>query len=333
MKHCRLVIPTLLLLSCSFAQIAPTTFESAPSSRSGTVKVHVAFPEGTGCGVATHVSLIGPAGIAVAEGYTNSYCEIEFTNVPGGNYNIVVGGRDAASSVNSNITVDSRGGEDLEVRMTAPAYSGQPTGTGSVAFVPKADLVIPEKAKREFDKANDQIAKQEWKKALEQLNKAVAAYPGYAEAYNNMGAVYARLGDRAHEREVLQKAIGANDHIAAAYVNLARMDIVDRDFRSAETRLEKATAIDPLDAMTLVLLSNVQLMNLKYDDAIATTRKAHSMSAPHAVAHYVAARAFEAEHKPADALNELQIFLSEEQSGPRADAARKELAALKSAAR
>jgi hypothetical protein len=46
------------------------------------------------------------------------------------------------------------------------------------------------------------------------------------------------------------------------------------------------------------------------------------------VAHYVAARVFEYENRPADAVAELQIFLSEETPGPRADVARKEINAL-----
>jgi hypothetical protein len=46
------------------------------------------------------------------------------------------------------------------------------------------------------------------------------------------------------------------------------------------------------------------------------------------VAHYVAARVFEYENRPADAVAELQTFLSEETPGPRADVARKEMTAL-----
>jgi len=49
---------------------------------------------------------------------------------------------------------------------------------------------------------------------------------------------------------------------------------------------------------------------------------------PHALAHYIAARAWEHENRPAEALTELQTFLQEEPSGPRADAVRKEIAGL-----
>ena len=50
---------------------------------------------------------------------------------------------------------------------------------------------------------------------------------------------------------------------------------------------------------------------------------------PHAGAHWVAGQAFEQKDQLADAAAEFQLFLNEEQSGPRADLARKELANLK----
>ncbi len=48
-----------------------------------------------------------------------------------------------------------------------------------------------------------------------------------------------------------------------------------------------------------------------------------------AVVHYVAARALERENRLQDAFAELQIFLTEEPSGPRADHVREEIAQIK----
>jgi len=323
----------LLLVSClSSAQMkseALPQYPGASTDRAGSVKVRVSVAEGIGCNSLIHVSLVAGNGVSAAEGFLDRQCEVEFSNVPSGSYRVLVLGRDIEGSGTDSVTVDSRSSQALEVKVNA----SQPSSAGSILpMVGKAELAIPGNARREFDKATEQIAKQDWKKAIERLNKAVAFYPDYAEAYNNIGVVYGQLGDRAREREALQKAIVVNDHFAPAYVNLARMDIVDRDYSTAETLLNKASAIDPSDVMTLVLLANMQLMDLHYDEAIATCRKAHSLpQAPHAVAHYVAARAFEAEHKPAEAVAELQIFLNEEAGGSRADAARKEMATLQSA--
>ena len=52
------------------------------------------------------------------------------------------------------------------------------------------------------------------------------------------------------------------------------------------------------------------------------------MQQPHAFVHWVSARPLEQKHQASDALAEFQLFLYEERIGPRAEAARKELAAL-----
>jgi len=181
---------------------------------------------------------------------------------------------------------------------------------------------------RNSARQNQFAAKGNWQKALERVNKAIAICPHYAEAYNNLGVVYDHLGDRVRNREALQQAVNLNDHLAPAYVNLARIAIVDRDFPQAEALLNKATAIDPADPPTMVLLANAELLNQHYDQALAVCRKAHSIGGTHALVHYVAARVFEHENRPAEALAELQVFLSEEPSGPRADEARNEMAEL-----
>ena len=80
--------------------------------------------------------------------------------------------------------------------------------------------------------------------------------------------------------------------------------------------------------MTLVLLTYAELMDHHVDQAIATSRKAHSLQGAHAYAHQIAARAYEQKRDAADAITELEQFLKEETTGTRADGARKELAAL-----
>lgn len=197
-------------------------------------------------------------------------------------------------------------------------------------FVAALDLNIPRNARKEFDKANEFLEKQNWTQAIGKLHQAITIYPSFAVAYNNLAVAYARLGEQIEEREALEKAISINDHLPGAYVNLARMNIAANDFAQAEVLLDKASTLDPTDAMTLVLLAYAEFMDQQLDEAIATCRRVHSMPQAHAFAHRVAARAFEEKDQTAAALAELQLFLTEEQVGPRAEAARKELAGLRS---
>lgn len=196
-------------------------------------------------------------------------------------------------------------------------------------LVSASDLGVPTRARREFDRANALMGKQDLAQAVQKLNRAISIYPEYAVAYNNLAVIYSRLGDLTREREALQRAIGLDDHFALAYVNIGRMNISARDFPDAEAALDKASAFDPNDLDTLVLLSYSEFMDRHFDEAIATSHRAHALEQSHAFVHRVAARAFEQKRQRADAIAELESFLKEEPSGPHADAARKELETVK----
>jgi tetratricopeptide (TPR) repeat protein len=290
----------------------------------GRVRVRVDFVNGV-CDLSTHVTLMGRSG-PVAEGVANEQCEVEFVNIPAGTYHLNVSGRNLADT--DNVITPSAGSTDFEVKIRRANDADRAGGAPGGPSVSAVELAIPLRAQKEFDRANELIGKQEFSKAIQSLNRAIAIYPAYAGAYNNLGVIYARLGDRAQEREALQKALSINDHFAPAYVNVGRLNIAAGDFSGAETALNRAAAFDPTDAMTLVLLTYTEFMSRHIDQAIATSRKAHTLPGSHAFAHQVAARAFEQKRDGANAIAELEQFLKEEPEGSRADVARKELAAL-----
>lgn len=320
-----LILPTLFVVPCLYAQ---SHLDSL--NRTGSIRVQVTSSDGRACDFQARVLLMSISGARIAEESTNADCEVYFGNVAAGSYHVAVSGAGIEESDSGRFDFDSTGHQDVEVNIKHAGRVNQsgPTGPAS-PLVAAADLNIPESARKEFDKANQFVTKENWQRAIERLNKAITIYPQYAQAYNNLGVAYGHLGDRVRNIEALQKAISLNDHFAAAYLNLARVAIVDRDFPQAEVLLNKATAIDPTDAQILSALANMELLNHHYEQALATCRRAHSTArGVHAVVHYVAARIFEQENRPLDAVAELRVFLSEEQSGPRADAARKEMITL-----
>ena len=324
MLRCLSVILILLLVPWASAQLS--------SGSVGNVRVKLVYSDGRACSIQAHVQLMGDAGSTrVLEGFTDDGCTIEFNAVRVGMYHVVVSGEGIESADSGAFELDSRKvTQSLEVVVTRVSETNAVVPTNPHGHTVAAeDLNIPRDARKEFDKASDFMAKENWKKAVEHLNKALVIYPKYAEAYNNLGVIRGKLGDRPGEREALQKAVSLNDHLAPAYVNLAKMAIADHALPDAETLLNKATAADPSDAQTLVLLANVELLNQHLDAAIANCRKVHAMSQnSHALAHYVAGRALEHENHPKEAVVEFRMFLQEEPSGPRADAVRKEMGSL-----
>jgi Tfp pilus assembly protein PilF len=325
----RLLVLTVLLLGpCALAQFRdPNT--------TGNVRVRVVFENGRRCSIAVHLVLLASAGTSpVGQTFTNDECMAQFDDVPIGSYHVVASGDGIQNTDTGLFEVDSRKtSQFLYITVKESNQSGRPAVTSDSPTVALLDLNIPKKAMKDFEKATKLIATQSWGKAEEHLQKAIAIYPQFADAYNNLAVVYARTGEREKERKALEKAVSLNDHFAPAFVNFGKLDIFTHNFPEAETFLNKAAALQPNNAETLLLLANVQLMNQHFDDAITNCHKVHSMQhGTEQLVHYIAARALEHENRLQEAVDELRTFLSEEPSGPRADAARKEMAAVKSQA-
>jgi len=208
--------------------------------------------------------------------------------------------------------------------------------TGSEAagswFVSVQELRVPPSAAKQFVKANRLIAKRDWAKASESLRKGLAIYPNYAAAYNNLGAVYSRMGKSGEARRALQQAIALDDRLAAAYVNLGRICFLDKDYPGAESFLTKATSLESAaNPDELFLLAYAQLSDHHLDDALQTSRQAHQAGfSQHGFLHLVAANAYEQQNRIAESISELQLYLSEEPNGRQAEKVSRALVLLKS---
>ncbi|HTS36208.1 MAG TPA: tetratricopeptide repeat protein [Candidatus Solibacter sp.] len=311
------VLLTVVLLGCS----AAAQLETGTKHR---IRVRVAFSDGS-CDRSLLVRLVGRSGPTL-QSSADDRCEVTFPDVPDGTYHLNVSGQDF-SATDDVVEISSGANEfEIAVKRGNEPDSGPMAGAGPA--ISASTLAIPAKAQKEFDKANGWIDRKDFPRAIDALKHAIALYPSYASAYNNLAVIYARQGDRAHERDALQEALRIDDHFAPAYVNLGRMDIAANDFPDAESAFKRAASSDPSDAMTYVLLSFTELMNRRFDEAINASKLAHLQKGSHAFAHQVAAKAFEQKRDGASAITELNLFLTEEPSGPRADSARKELAAL-----
>ncbi len=306
------------------------TFGGIPS-KSGSVHVHVVYADDRRAGGNLLVVLMqGSSSTPVETTYTSDAGKADFWNVPQGAYHVVVSGDGIQTTDSTLFEVDARQVSQSQYVIVRQAEAAGAKGGGSKAgSVSASDLNVPVKARKELDKAHEAMARQDWRKAVELVNKAIAIYPKYVSAYNNLGVVYSRMNDTAHAQEALEKAISLDEHFAPACENLAKLYLRQKDFSHAETFLGKALSVDPNNGQDLTLLADTQYMERHYDAAIASARKAHELTNEHpSVVHYIAAKAYEQENRPVEALAEFQTFLQEEPNGPRADHVRSDIAKM-----
>lgn len=325
---CRKLLVLVLLVS-----LLSLRSQSQHHISSGNLRVRVVFSDDRALNFRARLQLMnGASNNTVDEAYTDEHGEAEFSRIAIGSYHIVVSGEGIQDTDSGVFDVDERKTtQSIMISVRRKGEGEQHQGLG--ATVAAADLHIPDEASTEFNQATALMSKESWKDAIPKLQRAVAIYPKYVDAYTDLGVVYSRLGQWDLERESLNKALSINDHFAPALLNLGMLEIRQKHYADAEGLLQKASAGDPANVQILALLSQTQLLDKRFDAAVASCEKAHSL--PHtgfAIVHYIAARAFLHENRIQDAIAQFKTMLQEEPTGARADAVRNELNVLQASA-
>lgn len=275
----------------------------------------------------TRVQLLRPDGVVpVAETFSSDGMA-QFPNVPAGCYILRVTGSTIAETRTERFEVPAIAATTVQfVHVKSIAAAGPAGAGGKPGTVSAYDLNIPKKAHEEFTKAAEFMQQTDWKQASARFDKAVSIYPQYASAYNNLGVVSMKLSDKVKAKASFQKAIDLNESTGSAYLNLGRLYLMERNFDEAGRLMSKSLALAGNNPEALTILSDCELATGHYPEAIAHARRVHAL--PHkrlAVAHLIAAAAYEKQADAKEAAAEYEQFLKEDPQSPRAASARKAL--------
>jgi len=227
-----------------------------------------------------------------------------------------------------------RGGEymNLYAMGTLDHKSQQEVASNSEATVSKYDLKAPGKAHSEYANGLRALARNDLPGAVESLKKAVGIYPKYVSALNALGHAYYQLKEYELARQQFLQAVQLDDHLSSSYLNLGRAQLALGNNPGAQTSMEKASSIAPLDGHLLMALTYAEYLNHDYQNAIKTAKRAHGQShSDTAIVHYYAAASWQALHDLPEARNELETFLTEDPKSPFADAAQRVVGEIRKA--
>jgi tetratricopeptide (TPR) repeat protein len=142
--------------------------------------------------------------------------------------------------------------------------------------------------------------------AMDEYRQALAADPGNADVWANLGAALQKQGDAAGAEESYRRAVAANPNHARAHYNLGTLLAARGERREGIEHLEAAVRLDPEGKGARFNLATALMEAGEPARALAQYDEIIRRTPADAMAHYQRGLALLALQKPEEALGELQ---------------------------
>ena len=221
-------------------------------------------------------------------------------------------------------------GQLFDVQMYSLTQGIQSAAEAASGSVSQLDLKAPGKARREYDKGYELLAKKDFQGAAKHLTTAASIYPDFVAAHNALGTAYFRLGKNDEARTEFAQAVSLDDHLPGSYLNLGRAELALKHYPAALDSIQKASSIAPLDLQLLTALAYTQYTNHDFKGTIATAQKVHSRKHKEAaMVHLYAAAAWRALNNLPQGQQELETLLREDPKSSAKQQAQQMMAEMK----
>lgn len=199
---------------------------------------------------------------------------------------------------------------------------------GAAPTVSASQLRMPEKARKEIEKAEQRLFKHDTQGALKCIEESLKAYPDNSEAYRLRGLVSLTEGRPADAVNDLDRAVKLDSGNAMARVILGATFNALSKFKDAARAITGALPIAPQMWQAQYELGKAYagMGNLK--QALQTIDRAIALNPKFAPMRYVRGAILLKAHEYADGARDLQQYLHDEPNGPEAASARKLLASV-----
>lgn len=320
-----LIVALSLLLLNTIAQSQQTfsqnLTQSAPELNS--FSVHVSTARGAPAANARVELRDLATGQLIASGYTNSAGALELAGVQPTEYVLEVTFGLSQVTEKANMRMD----RNMTVRLPATDDSDS---AGSNSSVSVAQFKVPSKARNEYKKAEEALQKRKKEECAQRLAKALGIYPNFAEALT-LRAVLSMDSDKPDAALAdLEAAIKADPSYAYAYFALGATYNTLSRFDDALRTLERGISISPNSWQGYFEVGKARVGKGEYQLALRQLDRAQSLvSEAYPSLHLVKAHALLALKQYPDAMNELQMFLTEAPNDSRTAEARQALEQVK----
>ena len=123
-------------------------------------------------------------------------------------------------------------------------------------------LEAPEKAKKAFEKGEEQANKGKWASACDSFKRAIQEYPRYALAWLELGRAQAQQNSFVDAQQSFHEAVSKDSHLMEAYVELARVALAQKEWKELADATEHLVESSPNSNPQFWFLNGAANLNL-----------------------------------------------------------------------
>lgn len=308
-----LAVLPFLLSTPVWAQRAPSSGRSPGAAE---INVQVRYPNGTAAPRGIHVRLESEEGGAADDCVTETGGKCRFLPNSSGMYIVrlnQIGYKEV--SVHVNLVDSLRGYVTLDLKPDHPeAPPDTPDGVSGDS-VSALELSIPENAREEFEKGQSAMKENKLDAGISHLRKAVKFYDAYPMAYTLLGTAYLEQKNWKDAETALQKSVSLDSNSADAYLALGAVFNQTKDYPQAETALLRGLGLKPDAFAGHYELAKTYWELGRWREAAPHVRKAVSGMPDVASPHVLLGNILLRENNPQGALSEYQEYIRLDPNG------------------
>jgi tetratricopeptide (TPR) repeat protein len=170
---------------------------------------------------------------------------------------------------------------------------------------------IPDEARKYFDEAISDLKTSRTLEAIDSLKKALVIFPTYYLALNRLGQEYVKIEKFDDARDTFAKAVAVNERSITSSYGLAYANYAIGKYAAAVEAADRALIIDKRHVGSLFVLGVSQRRLRKFEDAERSLLQAQSIDQGETPDIYWNLALLYAHNlnRPADAANELELYL------------------------
>jgi tetratricopeptide (TPR) repeat protein len=305
----------------------PVTNTGRTSSGTGAITGRVVLPSGhpVASSVRIRLSNLRDEGLDL---FTDNNGNFVFPNLAPGSYTIEAIGDSKLYDPATEQVMLLRGMRAMiVVHLREKSATAKPSG--NVISATEVDTQVPEAARKAYNVATDLVSQGNIQQAIEHYRQAIALYPPYLKARNDLGSQYLKLKKYDEALAEFEAAIEINPKAFNPRLNLGIVLVKQTRFMLAIDHLKQALEIDSSSAAAHLYLGIASVESDDIDTAQRALNTALSIGdKAYSIVRFYLAQVHLKNGKRDEAIKELNLFIESTPASEETDRAKELLKIL-----